>query len=401
MPFKRLSFSSFLISRNDLSVQRLQASPRLQFLLALCGFIVVAAVLGIYKYLAISAAIAQHSSFAPPPEAVTSLVVQEVEWTSSLSAVGSVSSPKGAILSFEEPGTVAKIDVESGAVVSADQVLVELDTSVESAQLAGARARLDLAKQELARIRTLRERNAVSKSDLDRAESEHRSAESQVNSLLALIGRKRVVAPFSGRAGIRTVNVGQYVAAGTAVIPLYSLDPLFVNFSLPQVASPDIRIGQAVTVTLEHAHRVTFNGVITAINPQVDERTRNIWIQATVTNVDEILRPGMFVEVSLQLDSVTKVIPIPSSSISFAPYGDAVYVIESMKDPHGKEYRGVRNQIVKLGQRRGEQVAILSGLKPGDEIVTSGVFKLRPGAAVAINNSLAPTNSPAPITPDT
>ncbi len=374
-------------------------SRKFQALFAVAVFGVLFVAFGLYKYLSISAAIAANSHFSPPPEAITTVVVATEEWPMNRLAVGSVSSPNGVTLSAEEAGTVKRINVESGAQVEANQVLIELDTSVEEAQLAGAKSQQALAQQEIAKIRPLRERNAVSKSDLDRAEAALLTANAEVASLSALIVRKRIIAPFSGYAGIRQVNVGQYVAAGTGIIPLFSLKPVFVDFTLPQEALFDVHQGQQVQVTINEAPLQVF-GELTAVNPQVDPSTRNVSLQATVANEQERLRPGMFVRVSVSLGTSQKVMPIPSSSISYAPYGDSVFVLEDMKSPAGEEYVGVRSQIVKLGEQRGDQIAVLEGLKPGDEVATSGVFKLRPGVAVAVNNHFAPSNSTSPTPAD-
>jgi membrane fusion protein (multidrug efflux system) len=353
-------------------------------------------VLGVYKSISISAAIAQHANFAPPPEAVTSITASEVPWRSTLSAVGSLASVQGVTLGVEESGIVKAILVESGTSVERGQLLVELDSSVEEAQLRGSLARLDRARQELERTKSLKEKNAISKSEFDKAEAEYRSADSEAAALRAQIARKRVTAPFAGKVGIKEVNVGQYLTEGTPVIPLYALDPLYVNFTLPQQAIQELAPGQKVKVILEGDTDHETEGTLTAINPQVDERTRNVSLQATIRNEKELLRPGMFVRVIVELPKSQQVVAIPNSSISYEPYGDSVFVIETMKDPKGAEYLGVRSQIVKVGGQRGEQVAILHGLKPGEQVVTSGVFKLRPGAAIVVNNDFSPSNNPAP-----
>lgn len=371
-------------------------SKKWQALIAGAVFLALFLVFATYKYVVISAAMAANSAFGPPPEAVTTVVVSAQEWPTIQTAVGSVASPNGMTLSVEESGTVKKINVASGTKVEEGQILVELDVSVEEAQLAGAKARQELARHEIDRIRPLRERNAVSKSDLDKAEAELRSANAEVASLTAVISRKRITAPFSGYAGIRKVNVGQYVAAGAEILPFFSLKPVFVDFALPQEAVFTVKQGQDLTVTVPGQPHKPIMGQLTAVNPQVSETTRNVSMQATVSNEEELLRPGMFVQVSLELGSPAQVIPVPASSISYAPYGDTVYVVDTMRNPAGDEYLGVRAQVVKLGAKRGEQVAVLEGLSPGDQVVTSGVFKLRPGAAVAINNDFAPSNSLAP-----
>lgn len=362
-------------------------------------FVVLFLIFAGYKYLAISAAIAANSNFSPPPEAVTTTISKSEQWPQTYEGIGTARAPQGAILSVEEPGTVSKIHVESGAEVQAGQLLVELDTSVEEAQLDGAKARLALARYELERLKPLRDRKAISKSDFDQAEAELRSADAQTKSLAALITRKRVVAPFSGTVGIRQVNLGEYVAAGRGIIPLFSSRPIFVDFTVPQVLLGTIKVGQPVEVSLSESTTTT-TGTLTAIDPQVNERTRNIALQVTVQNEEGRLRPGMFVRVSLERGAPIEVIALPASSVSYAPYGDTVWVVETMKDPSGKEYLGVRPQVVTIGPSKGDLVAVLSGLTPGQQVATSGVFKLRPGAAVMVNNDFAPSGELMPQASD-
>ncbi len=361
----------------------------------------IAAVFGVVKYIKISSAIAAQSSHQQPPSAVTSLVVTEEYWSDTISAVGSLSSVRGTTLSAEESGEVVKINFESGSPVNAGDCLVELDTSVEQASLDGAKARADLAKLTQNRLLSLKATNATSKADLDSAEAELRSAQAEVASLQATIVRKRIVAPFAGIAGIRMVNVGQYVSAGSAVVPLHSLDPLYVNFTLPQRVVSQVAVGQKVELRVDSLTLEVFAGAVSAIDPQIDPSTRNFKVQATIANDRMLLRPGMFVEVSLILPSGRQVIAVPTSSINYAPYGDTVYVIDNMEGPDKAAYRGVRQQVVTVGARKGNQIAILSGLKVGDEIVTSGGFKLNPGMPVMVNNNFAPPNNPDPQPEDT
>jgi membrane fusion protein (multidrug efflux system) len=219
-----------------------------------------------------------------------------------------------------------------------------------------------------------------------------------VGEIRATIERKTIRAPFSGILGIRQVNLGQYLAGGAPVVPLQSLDPIYVNFGVPQqeVTSGNVRVGRSLRITTSDLAGATFTGRVTAIDSNVNEATRNVEVQATLANPQGKLRPGMFVEVAVALGNERQVISLPASSINYAPYGDSVFVVSEMKDQSGKAYRGVRQQFVKLGGTRGDQVAVVSGLRPGDEVVTSGTFKLRNGAAVQVNNKVQPANSPAP-----
>ena len=357
--------------------------------------------IGYTKYVKVSAAIAQASSFAPPPEAITSIVAKSEPWPQSFSAVGSIAPVQGVTLSAEEPGKVTKIAFESGDAVQAGQLLAVLDVSVEEAQLKGAYARRDRAQRALSRSEKLRASNAVSQDDLDSAKSGYQSAAAEVESLQATIERKKIVAPFAGRTGIRMINLGQYVAAGTPIVPLHAPDPMYINFALAERTISELAVGQKIVVTVDAFPGRNFEGTITAINPQVDQATRNIQVQGTISNADLALRPGMFASIRVELPEVRSYITVPLSSISFAPYGDMVYVIEKGKDPKNPDALTARQQVVKLGKRRGDQIAIESGLSEGQEIATSGLFRLRPGATVIVDNKFAPSNEIAPTPADT
>ena len=217
----------------------------------------------------------------------------------------------------------------------------------------------------------------------------------------AVISRKTIKAPFDGFAGVRQVNPGQYVNAGAAVVPVTALDRLYVNFSVPQQNLPRLQPGTEVRVTSDATGKDVLTGQITAVNSMVDEATRNVLVQATVANPDIKLRPGVFVSVEVVLPETDEIVAAPASAIAYAPFGDSVYVVEEMKGPDGKSYKGVRQQFVKVGATRGDLIALTSGVKPGEEVVTSGVFKLRPKAAVNVNNSVQPGANPSPTPADT
>lgn len=354
--------------------------------------------LGVIKAVQISRAIAESKMFGPPPEAVTTMVVSEVVWPRTLRAVGSLEPSKGVIIAAETAGQVVKIAFESGDTVAEGAPLVELDTSVEEANLKGARALAEVTRRNLARAQSLRATKSISQSELDDATARAHEAEAGVESLAATVARKRIVAPFAGRLGIRSVNLGEYVVAGGAVVPLYALDPLYVNFSVPQQHIGEIGVGQKVKLAVDAFPGEIFEGTVQAVNPQVDARTRNVAIQAVIPNQAEKLRPGMFGEVTLILPREDRVLALPTAGISYAPFGDTVYIVETMKSDSGAEYLGVRQQVVKLGSKVGDLVAVLEGLQVGDRVVTSGTFKLRPGAVVAINDAFAPGSElkPAP-----
>lgn len=351
---------------------------------------------GFVKYSQISAAIEEYASFAPPPEAVTTIVATQDQWQVTLSAIGTVNAAKGVVVSADLPGIVASIEFTSGKRVRAGDVLVRLDTRQERAQLAAAEAQHRLANVNFKRLTVLKEQGVAPQAEFDQAEAEAKQAEARVQEIRATIERKTIRAPFNGMLGIRQVNLGQYVNPGQAIVPVQSLDQVFVDFSVPQQEIRNIRIGAELDITVEGDSGVAAKGKITAINSIIDQSTRNVHVQATFDNRDRKLLPGMFVEGKVLVGKTHPVVPIPASSIAHAPYGDFVFVVEEMKGPDGKPYRGVRQQPVKLGSARGDQVAVLEGVNVGEEVATSGVFKLRSGAAVAVQNDVQLGNSPTP-----
>jgi len=356
------------------------------------------AAVGTLKVQQVKAAIAKNSSFQPPPEAVTTTIAREVEWPANLTAIGSTVAVQGVTVSADLPGVIDAIAFESGRLVTQGTVLATLDTRQERAQLEAAEAQLNLSRLNLERARGLREGGVLSQADLDNALATQAQNEARVGEIKATIQRKTIRAPFSGILGIRHANLGQYLAAGDRIVSLQSLDPIYVNFSVPQQEVGRVKIGAGVRVKAQGAAGppTELAGRVTALDSVVDEATRNVQVQATLPNPGGALRPGMFVETELLLGTTTAVIALPASAISFAPYGDSVFVVAEMKNPAGVTYRGAQQQFVKLGRSRGDQVAVLSGLRPGQEIVTSGVFKLRSGAVVEVNNAVQPANDPAP-----
>jgi membrane fusion protein (multidrug efflux system) len=363
-------------------------------MLVLTGAVIAG--LGFVKFQQIQTAIAEGAAFKAPPEAVTSIVAEQEAWPATLSAIGTAAPVQGVTVAADLPGIVERIGFESGRRVSRGDVLVQLDTRQEQAQLTAAVAQRDLARLNFERMKALVEDGAVSRAEFDQAAAEYKQADARIGEIEATIARKTIRAPFSGILGIRQVNLGQYLAGGDAVVPLQSLHPIYVNFSVPQQEAPNVRVGRRVQVTAGDVAGVSFTGRITAINSVVDEATRNVQVQATLPNPDGRLRPGMFVQTQVLLGESRPVVTLPASAISYAPYGDSVFVIGDLKDPNGATYRGVRQQVVKLGGARGDQVAVISGVEPGQEVVTSGVFKLRNGAPVQVTNTVQPSNSPAP-----
>jgi membrane fusion protein (multidrug efflux system) len=327
---------------------------------------------------------------------VTTIVAREEPWPATLGAIGTVAAVQGVTVSADLPGIVDRIAFVSGRTVRAGQILVELDTRQEEAQLAAAEAQRDLTRLNLERMSSLVEQGAVSRAEFDQTAAERKQSEARVGEIRATIERKTIRAPFSGILGIRQVNRGQYLNAGDPVVPLQSLDPIYVNFAVPQQQAAQARVGSEVHVTADGMASSGFTGRITAVDSVVDQATRNVQVQATLANPEGRLRPGMFVQTQIAVGAGTPVVALPASAINYAPYGDSVFVVDNLKDPKGESYRGVRQQVVKLGGARGDQVAVVSGVDPGAEVVTSGVFKLRNGAAVKVNNGVRPANERAP-----
>jgi membrane fusion protein (multidrug efflux system) len=355
----------------------------------------IVAALGFVKFKQIQTAIAQGAAYQPPPEAVTTLVAREEEWPSTLSAIGTVAAVHGVTVSADLPGVVERIAFQSGQAVHQGDVLALLDTRQERAQLAAADAQQDLTRINYDRMQGLLAEHVISTAEFDQATADHRQAEAKTGEIRATIDRKTIRAPFSGILGLRHVNLGQYLSGGDPLVTLESLNPIYVNFGVPQQSAADVRTGRTVHVTANTAG-IDLTGRVTAIDSVIDEKTRNVEIQATFSNPNASLRPGMFVQSEVVLGPERRVVALPASAINYAPYGDSVYVVADMKDADGRVYKGVRQQFVTLGAARGDQVAVQGGVKPGDVVVTSGVFKLRNGAAVLVNNSVTPANNPAP-----
>jgi membrane fusion protein (multidrug efflux system) len=367
-----------------------------RMIVMLAVLIAIVGGLGFVKYRQVQAAIAQGASFQPPPTAVTTVVAKQETWPSTLTVIGTAAAIQGVTVSADLPGTVDKIHFESGQWVKQGDVLVELDTRQERAQLANMEAQRDLAKINYGRTQELVKEGVIARSEYDNVTSQQKVTEAQVGDTKAAIARKTIRAPFSGVLGIRQVNLGQYLAAGQAIVSLQSLNPIYVNFGIPQQQTGQVGVGRTLRVTSDDLKGAQFSGRINALDSVVNEQTRNIQVQATLSNPGGKLRPGMFVTVEFPLGKPRQIMPLPASAINYAPYGDSVYIVTEMTDPKGHTYKGVRQQVVKIEGSRGDQVAITSGLNPGDEVVSSGVFRLRNAAPVQVNNKVQPENSPAP-----
>ncbi len=345
-------------------------------------------VLGVIKGLQITAAMSAMSGQQAPPVTVTSFTVSQETWPRSSMAVASLRPVEGATLRAEEAGTVQDIFFNSGAEVEKGDLLLGLETNVEQAQLEGVLAQLELARLNAERQRALRKRGSNSQADLDRAESDLKNLEAEAERIQAVISRKKLIAPFSGRVGIRKINVGDTLSVGDAIVNLNSFEKLYADFSLPQSEMHMARTGARVELLVDAYPEKIFEGTLTARESQIDPQTRQISAQATIINEGALLLPGMFAELRLYGEESDEVLAIPSSSVQFAPYGDSVWVIEE-----GQGQRPANSQFVQLGRRLGDQVQVLKGLKEGQEVVSSGVFQLRPGVKVIVDNSVRPGES--------
>ena len=297
----------------------------------------------------------------------------------------------------EIPGSVREIAFESGAVVGKGDLLLRLDTSSEEAQLRALEAQAELARITVARERTLRSQNLIPQSELDSAEATLKQNQANADVLRTTIEKKTIRAPFAGRLGLRLVNLGQYLEAGKPIVALQSLEPVYVEFSLPQQELSQLKTGMRVGVTTDTYPGRRFEGKLTAITPNLDQATRSVGLQATLANPDQLLRPGMFARVEVALPEEQKLLVIPSTSVLSAPYGDSVYVIEPKAGTNGAPAGlVVRQQFVRTGRTRGDFLSVESGLKLGERIVSAGIFKLRNGMSVTENNELKPKNDLAP-----
>jgi membrane fusion protein (multidrug efflux system) len=338
-------------------------------------------------------------SMKPPVqhESVSTISVKGESWQETLTAVGSMAAVQGVTVAPELDGKVSEIDFEAGSEVHAGDVLVRQNTEAEEAQLRAAEASAELASINLKRTKQLFEKATVSQAQLDSDGAAEKQAIAAADNIRATIAKKTIKAPFSGRLGVRLVNLGQNLKAGDPIVSLQSLNPIFVDFYVPQEDLAKLETGQTVQVTADSFPDGKFEGKITAISPDIDTATRNVRVQGTLDNADGKLRPGMYVNAAVVLPVKDKVLSIPATSVLYAPFGDTVYLVDEKADPDtGVKDLYVRQQIVRLGARRGDFVAVLSGIKEGDTVVTSGVFRLRPGGAVTINNPLAPDAKLAP-----
>jgi len=361
------------------------------YALTILGLLAIVGALAGTKILQFSAMAAAGAAFAPPPETVTAAPVTEAVWENTLTGIGSLVAVQGVTVSTELASKVVAISFESGAKVKAGDILIRQDTTTEEAQLGQSEAGLALATINLKRSKELLAEKTVSQSEFDASDAQFRQTTAAVANLRALIAKKTIRAPFDGRLGLRLVNLGQSLREGEAIVTLQTLDPIYVNFSLPQQRLPLIAVGGKIRVSSDAVTAGSIEGAITAIAPEVDTATRNVRVQATLANASEHYRPGMFAKVTVILPATAANLVIPSTSVLYAPYGDSVFVIDEKKnEKSGVMEKVLRQQFVRLGSAKGDFVIVNAGLKAGEQIVTSGAFKLRPGMAVVIDNTLAP-----------
>ena len=332
-----------------------------------------------------------------PPQTVSTTVAGYQEWQPTLEAVGSLSAVRGADLSTELPGIVSAIRFKEGDDVKAGTVLLELNADSDIAKLHSLQAAADLAATTYKRDKEQFGVKAISRQALDASEANLKQARASVAEQQALVDKKVIRAPFAGRLGVRNVDLGQYVNAGTAMVTLQSLDPIDADFYLPQQALGQLRVGQEVTLKTDAWPGEVFSGTVAVIDPKVDPNTRNVRVRARLDNPDKKLLPGMYGSVDIVAGKTRRLITLPQTAVTYNPYGNIVYLVESEgKDEKGQPKLVARQAFVTTGDTRGDQVAILKGVKEGDVVVTSGQIKLRKGSPVVVNNSIQPANEPNP-----
>ncbi|MFM2294199.1 MAG: hypothetical protein RLZZ350_612 [Verrucomicrobiota bacterium] len=366
--------------------------------IAIILVVIVFAVLAGVKAMQIGTLISAGKSFVMPPETISSAVAHEETWSDAIPSVASITAAQGVTLTAEIPGTVSEIAFESGAVVTNGQLLVRLDTSTEAAQLRAMEAEVALWKLNFARAQQLVTNNAMSKSELDAAEATLKQGEANADVIRAAIAKKNIRAPFAGRTGIRMVNLGAYLDKAMPVVSLQSLAPLYAEAMLPQQSLAALKPGLPVKISSDAYPGKTFGGTLTAINPDFDSASRSVRVQATLANEEQALHPGMFARIEIALPDQEKVLAVPATAVLSAPFGDSVFVIENSTNASGGLV--VRQQFVRVGRAKGDFVSVSGGLKVGERVAASGLFKLRNGMSVVVNDELTPKSEKKPTPSD-
>lgn len=366
---------------------------------SLLGVFLIVGVLAGLKTFQIKDLIAAGEGMSQPPTAVTAISVERASWETTLRAIGTLEAAQGVVITADLPGRVSKLYFDGGELITKGSLLLEQETSTEDAQLAAADSDLDLAQSNLDRVSRLYRSRVVSRAEFDSAQSQASAAQAQVENITAALTKKRITAPFDGRLGLRLVDIGQDLSQGVAIVSLQALDPMRVNFSMPQKALAHIKDGLEVRVTSNAVADRVFDGSITAINTEIDAQTRTVRAQATLNVKAEdgssipTLLPGMFASVEVVLPDEKEVLMIPISAVNFATFGDSVFVLENNEN----DQLSARQQFVQLGERRGDFVEVTKGLEEGQNLANDGVFKLRSGATVVVKeNGSEPSLNPQP-----
>jgi membrane fusion protein, multidrug efflux system len=338
------------------------------------------------------------TALSNPPQTISVAKAAYSEWQTKIEAIGSLRAVKGADLSLEVSGVVESISFNSGDDVEEGAPLLKLRTADDIARLHSLEAMAELSDITYERDQKQFKMQAVSQATLDADSANLKNAQAQVAQQQAIIDKKLLRAPFSGHLGIRAVDLGQYLGPGTVIVTLQALDPIFADFFVPQQAVAQVHLGQTVTVKIDAFKDQIFVGEISAINPKVDTGSRNVLIRATLKNHDHKLLPGMYATVDITTGSPQNYVTLPQTAITYNPYGDTVYVVESKgNDADGKPQLTARQTFVTVGPTRGDQVAVLKGVEDGDSVVTAGQIKLHNGSVVLIDNSVTPTADAAPV----
>lgn len=341
------------------------------------------------------------ASMKMPPATVTAMKAELQPWQPQLNAVGSLRAVHGVDVTSEIGGLVREVRFKSGDEATAGQVLVQLNADVDVGLLRSLEAAAELARTIYERDKAQFAIQAVSQATLDADAADLKSKEAQVAQQAAVVDKKTIRAMFDGRLGINAVNLGQYVNPGDKIVTLQSLDPIYADFSLPQQQLSRVKLGQTVTVTTDAYPGASFVGRISAVSPKVDPETRNVQIEATIANARHELLPGMYASVTVESGAVQHYLTLPQTAVTFNPYGESVYVLEEGgKGADGKPVLTAKQTFVSIGETRGDQVAIVKGIKAGDLVATSGQLKLKNGSPVIVNNSVQPSNDTAPVPVD-
>lgn len=337
------------------------------------------------------------AGFANPPQTVSTTVAGAQQWQPQLKAIGSLRAVRGADLSPQVGGTVSAIHFDSGVDVKEGDVLIELSSADDVAKLNSLKAQTELARITLERDQRQLQAQAVSKQVVDTDEQNYRSFQAQVAQQQATLDYKTIKAPFAGRLGIRQIDVGQYLAPGTAVVTLQSLDPIYVDFTLPQQQIAQISVGQKVAVAVDAYKDKSFAGTIAAINSKVDTTTRNVQVRATIPNPDHRLLPGMFANVTIDVGAPQSYVTLPQTAVTYNPFGSTVYLVDNKgKDAKGQDQLVARQVFITTGDTRGDQIAVTKGVTSGETVVTAGQIKLHNGTPLHIDNSVQPADNPNP-----